>query len=343
MIPPGHIHVANLQPAVQASRALGVTAEELAALGMTAEVLADPDGVVPADVTYRHFDWMSLRDDYPRFVVDAVQRHGLASLGIVGMAAKTLATVGEAVGCHQRFQHLTNRTATYVLEERDDHLVLWEDRPGGHPGRELVSVYGMLVAVRLLSLLASDPVKALSWGTRRVSIPPEERAALEGVMEVPLRAAVERSFVSLPRSILGGRVRTADPEFANYFTALLERVNDVDAGESSLLRQVREAVARELATGTPSGTAVARHLGMSQRTLQRRLRLEGLTFADVLASTRRGLAEKYLQDPALSMTEVAWLLGYREETSFYRSFRRWTGTTPASYRASSPRGQGLLG
>lgn len=130
MIPPDHIHVANLKPAVLASRALGVTDEMLASLGMPAEVLDDPDGVVFGDVTYAHFEWMASRDDFPLFVVDAVRRHGLGSLGIVGMAAKTLATVGEALACHQRFQHLTNRTASYVLEAGDSQLVLWEDRPG---------------------------------------------------------------------------------------------------------------------------------------------------------------------------------------------------------------------
>lgn len=84
--------------------------------------------------------------------------------------------------------------------------------------------------------------------------------------------------------------------------------------------------------GAPTAEQVARALGLSRRSLQRRLAEQGPTFAELLESTRRTLARGYLGDPALSLAEIAFLLGYREQSSFFRAFKRWYGQTPAGYR-----------
>jgi AraC-like DNA-binding protein len=74
-------------------------------------------------------------------------------------------------------------------------------------------------------------------------------------------------------------------------------------------------------------------LGTSQRTFARRLAAEGLTFSSVLEDLRSDLAERYLADKHLSISEIAWLLGYREVSAFTHAFKRWTGATPREARA----------
>ncbi|WP_245331747.1 helix-turn-helix transcriptional regulator [Bradyrhizobium sp. NAS80.1] len=76
---------------------------------------------------------------------------------------------------------------------------------------------------------------------------------------------------------------------------------------------------------------------MSPRTLSRKLRDEGVTFADVLDQLRAALAKRYLGDRKLPVSEIAWLLGYREVSSLTNAFRRWTGTTPRQFRSSECR------
>jgi AraC-like DNA-binding protein len=71
---------------------------------------------------------------------------------------------------------------------------------------------------------------------------------------------------------------------------------------------------------------------MSVRTLQRRLSAEAACFADLLDDVRHFMAQEYLSADHLSLMEVAFLLGFSEPNSFFRAFRRWTGTTPDSYR-----------
>jgi AraC-like DNA-binding protein len=76
----------------------------------------------------------------------------------------------------------------------------------------------------------------------------------------------------------------------------------------------------------------ARELGMSTRKLQRELRREGTTYQELLNRTRRDLAKRYVRDRKLDLTEVAFILGFADLSTFSRSFKRWTGTSPSRYR-----------
>ncbi|HSC89786.1 MAG TPA: helix-turn-helix transcriptional regulator, partial [Polyangiaceae bacterium] len=88
--------------------------------------------------------------------------------------------------------------------------------------------------------------------------------------------------------------------------------------------------------GEPSQADIARRLALSERSLQRHLKSEGQSFAQLLDDARRALARSYLQDPALSVADVAFLLGYVEPSSFHRAFRRWEGEAPREYRKRWP-------
>jgi len=75
-------------------------------------------------------------------------------------------------------------------------------------------------------------------------------------------------------------------------------------------------------------------LAMSERSLQRRLSDEGLSFQVLLSETRHQLALEYLRDPSLAIVEVAYMLGYEDQNSFFRAFRQWEGKTPSVWRAN---------
>lgn len=77
--------------------------------------------------------------------------------------------------------------------------------------------------------------------------------------------------------------------------------------------------------GKARKSEVARKLGLTQRTLARRLSSEGLTFSDLLQNLRIGLANRHLADKELSISQIAWLLGYRDVSAFTNAYRRWTG------------------
>lgn len=104
-------------------------------------------------------------------------------------------------------------------------------------------------------------------------------------------------------------------------------------------RQVASQVRQLLITLLPSGKAgkdqVAERLNRSTSTLQRQLKSEGLSYRDVLESTQRGLAETYLRDKKYSLAQIAYMLGFSEQSNFSRAFKRWTSMSPKQYRDSA--------
>ena len=91
-------------------------------------------------------------------------------------------------------------------------------------------------------------------------------------------------------------------------------------------------VAADLPGREPGVDAVARRLGTSARTLQRRLEVEGTSFARLVDEVRRERAEAFLRANDVSVAEVSWLVGFSEQSAFTRAFRRWTGSSPTEFR-----------
>jgi len=116
---------------------------------------------------------------------------------------------------------------------------------------------------------------------------------------------------------------------------LERRVRDVIARlpptMDGVVRRARFHLREELERGHPTAASVGRQLGMSARSLHRRLREEGTTLRRLLDALRLELGQRYLRE-GVSIDETAFLLGYSEASAFQRAFRRWTGWTPAAYR-----------
>lgn len=332
---PNHIAVTNVRPAYAASLAAGVSPLALENLGLAATTLADPDGAVHGQATYAHFEAMAARPDYADFVADAVHRHTFSTLGIVGLACKTLDTIQGALACHHRFQHLTNQTARYHNHIQDSVLIFREERWGApRPGLLYVSEYTALVALQLLRLATQSEVPALALHTRSASISAPLLAMMSSYLKAPVHLGAQHTALHVDARVLAMPVQSADAELAAYFQGKLTRAAQVVDGEPEVLRRVRGAIQYTLATGKPTSARVAKQLAMSPRTLQRRLKAHDRSFAGILEHTRRGLAERYLADPSLNLAEVAYLCGYSEQSSFFRAFRQWTGQTPTARRAA---------
>jgi len=137
----------------------------------------------------------------------------------------------------------------------------------------------------------------------------------------------------LEAALLDAPLVNADP-FLNRL--MLKNCEEALAGRSKNVGPLRIVVENTIAPLLPHGDVragtVARKLGLSERTLARRLKLEGVTFVEVLNDLRRELAIHYLEDQSLSISHIAWLLGFHGPTGFSHAFQRWRGKSAAVYR-----------
>jgi AraC-like DNA-binding protein len=130
------------------------------------------------------------------------------------------------------------------------------------------------------------------------------------------------------------RIVSADPYLSKLLTAYCdEAIAHRPASHGPFRSRVENIVATLLPHGKARTSEVARQLGVSQRTLTRRLAEEGLSFSEVLEELRGDLARRYLTDRDLPISQIAWLLGYREVGAFSHAFKRWTGAAPRKVRA----------
>lgn len=147
----------------------------------------------------------------------------------------------------------------------------------------------------------------------------------------PIQFGSEKNVLVFDLQDTTVRLPAANAELARQndevVMALLKRISRND-----IIAQVRASFIELLPAGDCSRENVATQLGMSERTLQNRLMDRGTNYSDLLSETRRELAEQYMQQRLHTVSEVAFLLGFSEISSFSRAFRSWTGESPSRYR-----------
>lgn len=190
----------------------------------------------------------------------------------------------------------------------------------------------MVFFVQLARMATRQPIVPL-----RVQLPslPADLQPYQAFFGCSLRRG-PRACVRFSESDAKRAFLTANPGMWDFFRPVLDRrLSELDA-DASMRQRVRGALLEMLPGGQVSIDAVARHLAMSKRSLQRHLGHEHCTYQDVLDDTRQRLAEHYLRQSTTSFAEVAYLLGFNDGATFNRAFKSWVGVTPGHYRARLP-------
>ena len=263
--------------------------------------------------------------------------------GFLGFAAMAAGTVREALELAERFSltrteafslmlHVEGPVASLVLEEREEAPM-----PAGL--REF-AVITLLVG---MGRIAEDATGTRLPGVAECAFPAPDyalavveraQAAGAGTMrfgQPAHRLVFDAGLLDLP-------LVSADPAAMQLARAQCDRELATLSEARSLVGRVRAEASR--GGGAPGIVAVARRLGLSTRTLKRRLAEAGTTFRDVADGSRRQRALLLLDDRRIALADVADRLGYSDVANFTRAFRRWTGMTPGEFRGRARVGQG---
>lgn len=321
---------------VRHARARGVDlTDALAAVGLDEAGLGEPERRV--DVEAHHHLWATAAERVgdPDFGLRFAERLDLDSFHLVGHLAATSPTLGRAFERIVAFARLLHDAGRTELEK---HGSVWRFFPGcrglPRPPPRHVAEFNAAAVVVLARRITGRP-----WAPLTVQLEhpaPRSVAAHLRVFGVAPRFGGE-TFLEFDASTAELPVVTQVPTSVGRYLESYGR--SLLASLPAAPEDAREQVRRALVAGLPSGAvgidAVARRMGTTPRTLQRRLASLGVRFADLLQDARRAAAERYLADGVLPLAEITYLLGFADQSNFHRAFRRWTGLTPAAYRAAA--------
>ncbi|MGI9407435.1 MAG: helix-turn-helix domain-containing protein, partial [Hyphomicrobiaceae bacterium] len=163
---------------------------------------------------------------------------------------------------------------------------------------------------------------------------PENVAPYQGIFGRSIKFGVPRTFITVGSETLDLPMPDADVRLHELIQELGEyRLHELEAA-SDIVDRTQDQIIALLCHGPVSLEMVARDLGLSSRSLQRHLRDEGTTFQVVLEKTRRMMTRHYLRKPDYSLTQIAFLLGFSEQSAFTRACKRWFKQTPQDLRES---------
>jgi AraC-like DNA-binding protein len=147
----------------------------------------------------------------------------------------------------------------------------------------------------------------------------------------PVTLNAPTSSLTLSLEIADQNLLSGNKELATLNDQIMSQyLNDLD--DTNLSKKVQSIIIEHLPSGNISVEAVADQLAVSSRSLQRQLREEGQSFTSLLDKSRREIALQYVKNHQFELTEVAFLLGFSDLSTFSRSFKRWTGYSPEQYR-----------
>ncbi len=254
---------------------------------------------------------------------------GAGLLFYVASAAKNL---GEAIGLFARYCRIVNEAIRVQLTRRSHDLVV-ELRLVGVPRFQAAqntefAVAVMMNALREIAGPHVHPTKITLAHVFNSDLPEFERFC-----GCPVEFGGSSDHLVFSNESLAAPLLTEDAHLLNVLQPICDDAAKLrETSPGSVRALVENEVQKLLPNGRARRRDVAKKLAMSTRTLARKLASEGTTFEDVVDELRRSLALQYITTPGISLSQIAWLLGYEGPNSFNHAFRRWTGGPPSAAR-----------
>lgn len=329
----GSVLASIVRSALNAAEREGLSRDGLlACAGLDTRALDDPDARVPQPAYLRVWREIEARTTNPFFGLHfAASQVEASTFSVVGFAARSSATFGEALARVARYGRVLN-DAEEITVVREESVVVVGQNPRGaelpwprHKAEGAIANY--VLRGRAWTGASFRPLSVSFQHAR-----PRDVSEHRRVFDCPLHFGEARNELRFDPSVLELAMRDPSPDLVAYLTHQADR-RLASLGDATLLEEVGRAVREALPGGTPTISTVARRLGMSARSLQRRLAEEDTSFATVVDGIRRDLATEMLTERHVSIEEVAFLVGFADARGFRRAVERWTGRSPRELRA----------
>ena len=290
----------------------------------------DKISAVPAD----HFFWLhEFLDEKlgPGFAVRVGQEMKIEDYGVLGLSWRTCSKAREIYERSERYFKLLSDTYLWQVEEEGDTSHVYLRREPHRRGLALSNEASLSATVVVLKAITEKDISPVNVSFQHG--PPPDIRSHESAFQCNIDFNAPHYCISYKTKDLETRTAKADVSI-NHF--LLERVDEetkgMEVSGSKVVEDVEKLIQDALPSGIPSIHQVGDHLGMSNRTLTRRLSEAGFSYRDLIQKSQERISKELLRDQTRSVAEIAFQTGFSEQSAFNRAFKRWTGLSPIEFR-----------
>lgn len=285
---------------------------------------------VPAD------DFFKLHENLdrilgPGFSVRVGQQMKIADYGVLGLSWRTCSKASEIFERSERYFKLLSNTYVFKVEEHQDISHIYLNREGYRRGVELSNEATFSATVVVLQSMTETDITPVSVSFKHD--PPIDMKSYRLAFQCSIQFNQSQNFIAYKTVDINIRTAKADASINKF---LVERVEEetkgMEVSSNTIVTDVRKLIEDSLPSGIPSIDQVSEHIGMSSRTLTRRLSDSDITFRELIKSTQEEISKDLLFHSSRSVGEIAFLTGFSEQSAFNRAFKRWTAQTPVKFR-----------
>jgi AraC-like DNA-binding protein len=334
LLPVGMQRIGQMSEVPSLLRELGTEpAAVLNRVGLSLADLADPERRLPYVSMATLLGESARASGCSHFGLLLGSRWCLEHLGLPGQLAASCATVGQALQTFTSMHWLNSSGGVAYLGRSGGVTTLGYAiyEAGIEDGLQQVYDCTLAVGVVMLRQLSGNGTWTPSV-VRLSRIRPPAAKPYQQLFRAPIEFDAEMTGLDFPTAFERCRVASADDTRRRELESILAAVPR-EAMVQKLYRMIRVA----MVFGLTSGDGIAAAMGLTRRTLNRRLGEYGTTFKGALATVRFEVAQQLLRDTTLPVSQIALALGYAELAPFVRAFRRWSGQSPAGWRTNATR------
>lgn len=317
------------QKMINCSLSEGMEQEDFKDLPIPIESLKDIQAV-PADIFFELHEMLDNKLE-PGFSVRVGQQMKMEDYGVLGLSWRTCSKAGEIFERCERYFHLLSNTYVFKVKKEDKTSKVYLYRDAHRRGVELSNEATFSATVVVLKAITEKDIMPISISFKHKA--PKKLNSYDTAFKCPILFNQVHNFMVYKTIDLETPTAKADASINKF---LVERVEEetrgIEISSIKIVSDVENLIKDALPSGIPSINQIGKHMGMSNRTLTRRLSESGITFRDLIKQSQEKTSKDLLKNSSCSIGEIAFQTGFSEQSAFSRAFKRWTGQSPLQYR-----------
>ncbi len=294
--------------------------------------ISDIDSIqaVPADEFFKLHEIIDEKLG-PGFSVRVGQEMKIEDYGVLGLSWRTCFWAGEIFDRSERYFKLLSNTYVFKVKKKQDISVVYLLREPHRRGMELSNEATLSAAVVVLKAITETSISPIEVSFKHN--PPADLSDYNEAFSCTILFNQPYYSITYRTSDLETRTAKADRSINSFLVARVEEeTTRLQVTGNKLVYEVELLIRDALPSGIPSIHQIAEHIGMSNRTLTRRLSEAGVTYRDLIKKTQEEVSKNLLKNSSRSIAEIAFETGFSEQSAFHRAFKRWTGNSPIEFR-----------